>query len=434
MESSLRNKKDGKPKNQWHLREWNLDELDIDTILERYGEIVIMRYLDFFKTELSDRFPTLKSELQRNRVLDIYNNTSKHPKGHVLLMYITHPFFLNYNSPKLRYHINMLNSLLIVKVLNELGYKVDVVKYNDSKFDTNKIYDIIIGIGEAFDYNKKYFTNSRIKIYYATGLHWLTETYLIYERLLNLKNRMKITLIPRRLNKPYFSPEKSDVIFSVQNDFTNKSYLHLNKPIYVLPMSGSLATKNITENIKKKNTKTILWLSGGGMVLKGLDIVLEAFSEMHDFKLIICANVSAEKDFESLYYKQLYYTENIKIYGFVDIGDDEFQKIISECVAIISPYPEGEISGSLINGMCFGLIPIIAYCSNGEIKEFSEPVIGTVNGIMEALKRFGELSDEEIIIRSTKTIEYVKKNYNQINEYDHWKQALEDVINKMSNR
>lgn len=362
------------------------------------------------------------------RIRNIYNNKNLPVKGHALLTYITHPFFMNENDPAFRSHVNMRRSLMIVNVLNELGYSVDVIHYKDRKFDTKKQYDIVIGIGEAFDYEKDYFINSRIKIYLATGLHWLTETYLIYQRLFNLKNRKKVTLIPRRLNELYFSPEKSDVIFSVQNEYTNNTYSHLNKPIYSLALSGSLDSPPITQNIKKKNTKTFLWLSGGGMVLKGLDIVLEAFSEMPDFKLKVCANVSSEKDFEQLYFKELYETKNIQTYGFVDIGSDEFRNIVSECVAVIDPYPIGEITGSIVNSMYYGLIPVIGYFSNDEIKNFAELADGTVEGIKKVLVKFGELTDHEIMEKSSKTLEYVQKYHSQTKEYNDWKSAFEDVI------
>ncbi len=368
--------------------------------------------------------------LFRPNIISIYNNKNLPVKGHALLMYITRPFFIDHNDPVFRSHINIQCSLTIVKVLNELGYKVDVVNYTDREFDTKRRYDIIIGIGGAFDYGKDYFINSRIKIYLATGLHWLTETFLIYQRYFNLKNRKKVTLIPRRLNEQYFTPEKSDVIFSVQNEYTNNTYSHLNKPIYPLALSCSLNFPLHAKNIKQKNTKTFLWLSGGGMVLKGLDIVLDAFSEMPDFKLKVCADVSSEKDFEQLYFKELYETKNIQTYGFVDIESDKFRSIASGCIAVIFPYPEGEISGSLVNSMYYGLIPVIGYFSNDEIKEFAELVDGSVEGIKKALVKFGELTDQDIMEKSSKTLEYVQKYYNQTKEYYGWKAAFEDVINK----
>ncbi|PKP60025.1 hypothetical protein CVT91_05710 [Candidatus Atribacteria bacterium HGW-Atribacteria-1] len=364
------------------------------------------------------------------RAVNIYNNKNRPANGHALLMYIAHPFFMNENDPGFRSHINIQCSLTIVKVLNELGYIVDVIDYTDQEFDTKRQYDIVIGIGGAFDYKKEYFTNSQIKIYLATGIHWLTETYLIYQRHFNLKNRKKITLIPRRINEAYFSPEKSDVIFSVQNEYTNNTYSHLTNPIYPLALSGSFDSPPSAKNIKKKNTRTFLWLSGGGMVLKGLDIVLEAFSEMPDFKLKVCTNVSSEKDFEQLYFKELYETKNIQTYGFVDIGNEKFQDIVSECVAVIFPYPEGEISGSIVNSMYYGLIPIIGYFSNDEIKEFAELVDGSVDGIKRVLLKFGELTDQDIMEKSSKTLYYVQKYHSQTKEYNDWKSAFEDVINK----
>jgi len=361
-------------------------------------------------------------------IKNIYNNKNICPKGYVLLMYVVSPFIINQDASSFRVHNNRYRSLNIVAAINELGYSVDVVGYKNRRFETSRKYDIVIGIGESFDYGKDYFINSKIKIYYATGLHWLTESYLIYQRSLNLKNRKKVTLAPRRLNEPYFSPEKSDVIFSVQNRYTNETYSHLNKPIYYIPPSVSLNFPLNYNYIKDKNTKTFLWISGGGMILKGLDLVLEAFSQMPEYKLKICASLSSEPDFEKLYFKELYQSENIKTYGFVDIGSKEFVNITSDCIAVIYPYPEGEISGSLINSMYYGLIPIIAYFSNEEIKNFAEYVEGTVDGIKDTINRVGRLSNNIIKDKSLKTLNYVEKYYDPSNEIENWKSALEDVL------
>lgn len=364
-------------------------------------------------------------------IKNIYNNDIP-IQGHALLMYITHPFLMSKDDPAFRSHINIQCSLNIVHALNEIGYCVDVIHYQNRNFETSKKYDIVIGIGESFDYGKDYFINSRIKIYFATGLYWLTETYIIYERLLNLKNRKKVTLVPYRLNEPYFGPEKSDVIFSVQNKYTNETYSHLNKPIYYVSPSISLSFPLNYNYVKKINTKTFLWISGGGMVLKGLDLVLEAFSQMPDYKLKICTSVSSEPDFEQLYFKELYEIENIKTYGFVDIGSDEFINITSDCIGVIYPYPEGEISGSLINSMYYGLIPIIAYFSNEEIKDFAELVEGTVDGIKSSIYRVGALTNNDIKNKSLKTLKYVEKHYHPTKESEEWKLALEDVLRRYS--
>lgn len=114
----------------------------------------------------------------------------------------------------------------------------------------------------------------------------------------------------------------------------------------------------------------------------------------------------------------------------MDIGSPEFKKIIDECVAVIYPYPEGEISGSLMTCMNHGLIPIIAYFSNSEIAGFAEYVDGTVKGIKETLTRFIQLPDEIIQEKSRKSLEYVRCYHSREKEYSDWKSAFEDIVKK----
>ena len=363
------------------------------------------------------------------RKLNIYENSSKPVQGHALLMYIVRPFYYKKNDPLYRAHINARNARLIVQVLNDLGFCVDVVDYRDREFTTTKKYDLVIGIGESFDYQKEYFKNSKIKIYYATGMHYIAETNLIYQRYLNLKLRKGKFISPKRINIPYFSPEKSDYIISVQNEFTNKTYSHLDIPLYALTLCGT-EPDSPKDQIKVKNTKTILWFSGAGMILKGLDLVLDAVCQLKDCRLIICTSFSDDIEFERMYHNELYATPNISFVGFVDVGSAQFKKIVDECVAVIYPYPEGEMSGSLVTCMNHGLIPIIAYFSNKEIAEFAEQVESTVGSIKETLIWICQLSDNQIFEKSKKTLEYVHRHNTSEKEYLDWKLAFEDIIKK----
>ena len=78
-----------------------------------------------------------------------------------------------------------------------------------------------------------------------------------------------------------------------------------------------------------------------------------------------------------MYHHELFESPNITLQGFVGVGTPEFKKILSECVAVIYPYPEGEMNGSVMTCMNHGLIPIIAFFSNEEIAKFAELVDGT---------------------------------------------------------
>ena len=60
------------------------------------------------------------------------------------------------------------------------------------------------------------------------------------------------------------------------------------------------------------------------MVHKGLNLVLEAFSQLPDYNLIVCGPVEKDKDFENAYFKELYQLPNIKTLGFVALDSKDF--------------------------------------------------------------------------------------------------------------
>ena len=73
------------------------------------------------------------------RKFNIYNNPQNMPKrGNALLMYIVYPFYLKETDASFRAHINVRNARMIVQVLNDLGFCVDVIDYRDKFFETSK--------------------------------------------------------------------------------------------------------------------------------------------------------------------------------------------------------------------------------------------------------------------------------------------------------
>ncbi|MCA9466199.1 MAG: glycosyltransferase family 1 protein, partial [Nitrospira sp.] len=73
--------------------------------------------------------------------------------------------------------------------------------------------------------------------------------------------------------------------------------------------------------------KKFLWFSSSGLVHKGLDLALEAFSEMPEYQLIVCAPVDREKAFVHTYYRELFDMKNIETIGWVDIEGEKFRQL-----------------------------------------------------------------------------------------------------------
>jgi len=103
---------------------------------------------------------------------------------------------------------------------------------------------------------------------------------------------------------------------------------------------------------------------------QGLDLVLEAFSEMPDCHLTVCGPVNEEQDFQRLYYRELYETPNIHTVGWVDVADAAFHSIVERCIGVVYPWISERGGVSVMTCMHAGLIPIVSYESSVDTEKF----------------------------------------------------------------
>ncbi|MDD1444261.1 glycosyltransferase, partial [Dolichospermum sp. ST_sed3] len=157
------------------------------------------------------------------------------------------------------------------------------------------------------------------------------------------------------------------------------------------------------------NRYTFLWFGGSGLILKGLDIVLEAFAEMPDFKLYVCGPINKENDFEQLYHNELYNTPNINTIGWIDTNDESFEKILNDCIAIVYPSFSEGTAGSVIQCMHVGLIPIVSVQSGVDIKDFGIQLPkNTKKEIQNAVRKLANTSTSELKAMSLNAWRYAR--------------------------
>ena len=84
-------------------------------------------------------------------------------------------------------------------------------------------------------------------------------------------------------------------------------------------------------------------------MLKGLDLLLDAFSIRTDYNLIICSNVLKEKEFVTFFHNYLFERKNIRTIGFVDINSELFASITKECAFAFIQLVRKEVLARLFN-------------------------------------------------------------------------------------
>jgi hypothetical protein len=115
--------------------------------------------------------------------------------------------------------------------------------------------------------------------------------------------------------------------------------------------------------------KNFFWFGSGGLVHKRLDLVLEGFVQKPDFHLTICRPISQEEDFVKTFYKELYQKPNTHTIGWIDVSSQIFRNILNSCVGILYPSGSEGGSGSVVNCMHAGFMPIVRYEASVDVQE-----------------------------------------------------------------
>lgn len=359
----------------------------------------------------------------------VFENVNKTTyQKNCLLLYIVDPFKykrINY------YHQNYEQVKILCRILSELGFNVDVIQFNDTKASLHKNYDLIIDIHPGGnDVYKGHMTAGCKKIFYSTGSDPLSlnnAEELRRKELLRRKGvpTMKVRQLPTISANEYKTLDGMLFMGSTMNIKTYDQYEIKNKFLIKNTGYGFLENKDFS----KKSNKSFLFLSGGGQVLKGLDLLLEIFARNPDLHLYVCGKFMSEKDFTTVYYKELFETSNIHPVGFIDITSPEFSEITRECSYLLAPsFSEGQ-SGAVLTGMSAGLIPIISKECGLEADEayfFDDDNLETIE---KTIREFSQKPPEWIIENSNKAMQTIKNNHSEKNYYESVKTGLEKIIN-----
>jgi glycosyltransferase involved in cell wall biosynthesis len=351
---------------------------------------------------------------------------SKEDRGNVLISYIILPFTSNKD---LSGHTNYWECKCMAETFVKAGYNVDIINWDNKHFIPRKKYKYFIDIHSNIERLVPYLNQDCIKIFHITGTHWLYQNHAEYSRLLQIQNRKGVSLRPRRTAPPTKGIELADLATMLGNEFTGSTYTFAKKEIYRIPLSTTHTfpfpeNKNWTE--AKKN---FIYLGGAGMVHKGLDLVLEAFSQIPSCNLSIFSK--KDDDFAELYYKELFETKNIKYFGHIDVGGPQFLKTMNESIGIISPSSSEGGSGNVIVSMHGGLIPIVSKEAAVDINDFGYLLNNNNSEEIVKVIRIIEGLDNKILEgKSRKAWEHVRA----VHTRDAFKRNYKDFVEKLEKR
>lgn len=367
---------------------------------------------------------------QGNKIISLQPDNRS--RGNVLVSFNIKPFLSSNAVPYFdKSHTLYWESYQIVKTFLDYGYSVDVVNHFNKEFIPKKDYLVYVETYDLLDRVIPFLNKDCIKIMHTIWAHWLFHNYAEYKRLVELQKRKGIVLKPKRNLRPHYSCETADFITMLGNEFTMNTYSHVKKPVYRIP----IAPMDIYPWPENKNFETcrnnFLWLGGLGFVHKGLDLVLDAFVDMPDYHLYVCGPFQKEEDFEKAYYKELYQTPNIHTAGWIDVCSPEFIELTNKCIGFIHPSCSEGQSGSVVNCLHAGLIPIVSYESGVDVSADVGIILKncSIDEIKNSIRKISDLSLEELKQKSRNAWEFARANHTRARFAEEFKNAIHHIIN-----
>jgi glycosyltransferase involved in cell wall biosynthesis len=374
----------------------------------------------------------IKKLVVRNRVesLPIELKGTRPSKGNVLLSYGT-TIYKRMQEGKgfIDWHSTSWQNYQISKAFLERGYDVDVIDYHNPNFVSKRDYAVFIDVMTNMERLSKKINPDCIKVYFPAFSHWIFNNAAEYDRLAKIRDRRSVALTPRVLLQPNDSLEMSDLVLQRGNSYTRESFAFADKPEMLISSSSTVTMDWPSQKNFGDARKSFIWLGSRGAAHKGLDLVLEAFKGLAEYKLIICGNVTKEKDFCEAYFEELFNTDNIEIKGWVNTSSIEFHEIANTCVALVFPSCAELSSGSVIACMHAGLIPIISASVGVDTGDFGYVLKeSSIEEIKSMVCAVAESSDRALRERSHVTWEFARKKYTKESYLSTLERAIDSIL------
>ncbi len=353
-------------------------------------------------------------------------------RGNVLLSYIIRPFLLKKGESVSNAHTEDWESLQMARTFLDMGYQVDVIENINFIFMPQKNYHVFVGTRVNSERIAPFLNKDCIKITHLNTAHWIFHNHALYKRALELQQRKGITLksMEKRLVLCNLALEYADYATMLGNAFTKSTYSYAQKPIFPIPISTCGTYPFPDDKNYEACRKNFLWFGSRGLLHKGLDLTLEAFADMPDYHLTVCGPIQGEKDFESVYYKELYQTSNIHTIGWIDVNGSKFMEIIKNCIGLIFPSCSEGQSGSVVNCLHAGLIAVVSYESGVDVNSDYGLILKhcSIEEIKNSVKKISSFSAQELRQMSRNAWEFARANHTRERFAEEFKRAVIKII------
>lgn len=356
--------------------------------------------------------------------------TDGQESGRALVAYLVAPLLL---PARLRDRVKFSNRGIaqeMARGLNELGYVVDVINFDNASWVPRERYDLFIGhAGTNFTELAAQVPRDAVRIYFATGMYWQEANKRLAARLARLRLAHGVALPPNRAASPKEETANkiADGIICLGNSAVAETYSAFARVFTldngVFPVQGDGWERKDFESGKKH----FLFFAGGGNVLKGLDLLLEAFrgTELH---LHVCQRIEAE--FWERFARRFAREPNIHFYGHVRMRSRVFLKLAARCNWVIAASCTEGQPGAVLECMAHGLIPLVSDTANMDMDpKWSDAIEKCeVDGIRESAIRVTRKSVDECRRMAQEVVEVTRTRYTPQAFREGFKRAVVNIV------
>jgi hypothetical protein len=378
-------------------------------------------------------------KLFRPKFISNYKRYCAGPKqGHALLYYKTDAFVFKSLAKNYK-HTNFWEVIEMAKILNKLGFWVDVadrtITLNEIKNIKDK-YDIFIGIG-AGDSGKYYPEISKrvpsaVRVFYALGPEPTLSNELQkkqYDYFIKRHPESKFEM--RRMIHHVDMVESmkhTDAILTNGNNFVQDGYKKFNKKIYRIWLSSHPNLKSDVRQLTSRSQTKFLYFGGNGNIIKGLDLTVEAFSGLPNLELYICAPRD-EDEFNVVYDPIFQKVKNIHHLGFIQVAGNLYNEIMGKCGYIIFPSSSESVATSVTTCMRSGLVPVVTKETGIDLGDFGHLINNIeIDKLRQQIIEISKEPRDDFVSRSLST--YIESfKYTQDNFSVTFEKAALEILN-----
>ncbi|OGX87116.1 hypothetical protein BEN47_11580 [Hymenobacter lapidarius] len=373
-----------------------------------------------------------------NEILNIGSERIGSKGKRALISYVHRaiPYYVAGNIekfPRLNEHTMYWESTEMVRQLNKAGYIVD---YYDA-FNAGVLhvdwdqYDLVIDeqdrIGAMGNLRP-----DLTRIFYCTGNHWLFHNRAELSRIESFYERHDIYVAPERQITANFADQTADYMTYFGAPFQTERF-NRKIPKHLLNISAVYEPAYRQKDYGKAR-KNFIWLGSHGHLLKGLDVVVEAFVQTPDLHLYICGNAERETHFWNWLQPLLAKHSNLHYMGWMDVGGAKFAELANTCAGTVYASSTEGGAGSVAQLTHYGLIPVVTESAAVRSAEAygivirSQDPLEIVPLLVQSIQEVADLPEADLHARSQAVYDFGRQYHTREAYAQSFAALLERVV------